>query len=96
MNQKPDREFIEMLLRDAPEILVRKDAHIWSRGIFTRAYLESVRPKPKSFLIGGKVTYKKADFIAWLEARYGIEGDDNTIQDGSGTSQGAGGTSQGD
>lgn len=78
--KKVDKEFIELLMKNAPDILVRRDAKIWSNGVFTAGFLECVKPKPKAYYIGGKVAYKKKDFMEWLEEKYGSQESGDGVQ----------------
>lgn len=59
-------------LKDAPEIIARKNVPALLGGIISRGYLNNLDSKglgPKRMMIGRRCAYFKRDLVAWLANR---------------------------
>lgn len=77
--RKPDADLIKLLFGDLPDLLLRKDAMIWSKGIFSEGFMrgQEMAGAIEAYDLGTKAVYKKSDLIKWAKALYGIEGTDS-------------------
>lgn len=64
--------FFENLLPEMPNILTRKDIRRFFGSYISPRYLanlDSLNKGPERCRVGGKVVYRKEDFVDWLESR---------------------------
>lgn len=69
---KPDYEFLQLLFRDLPDLLLRSESLEWSKGLIAPATLKGWKPGPPYYVIGGKSVYKKKELFDFLCKFYNV------------------------